>query len=113
MNKWKVTDRQQFRIAQLEATIERGDLRTIESVTPEEVAALFKVHHVTVLRWIEEGKLPEGSVFRTLGGHRRIFRVYLEIMLENDGIEADVIKGLIDTAIKDVKEAHRHQRMAS
>jgi excisionase family DNA binding protein len=38
-------------------------------MTPEEVAAAFRVHVKTVARWAAGGRFPES--FRTLGGHRR------------------------------------------
>ena len=40
-------------------------------LTPAEVAALFKVTPVQVMRWAQKGRLP---FIRTLGGHRRFPR---------------------------------------
>lgn len=37
-------------------------------MTPQEVAALFRVDPKTVTRWAMAGRLP---AIRTLGGHRR------------------------------------------
>lgn len=42
-----------------------------ELMTPGEVAALFRVDAKTISRWDRAGRFPEGTVFRTLGGHRR------------------------------------------
>jgi len=42
---------------------ERDDL-----LTPNEVAAIFRVNPKTVTRWAQSGKI---SAIRTLGGHRR------------------------------------------
>jgi excisionase family DNA binding protein len=41
-------------------------------MTPVEVAKLFRVDPKTITRWAKKGKL---STVRTLGGHRRFFRV--------------------------------------
>ena len=37
-------------------------------LTPNEVAAIFRVNPKTVTRWAQSGKI---SAIRTLGGHRR------------------------------------------
>jgi excisionase family DNA binding protein len=42
-----------------------------ELLTPGEVARLFRVDPKTVTRWAKDGRLPPGSVIRTLGGQRR------------------------------------------
>lgn len=54
-----------------------GDTRT-ESMTPAEVAELFRVDVKTVTRWAKQGRL---SSQRTLGGHRRYNRAEVEQLL--------------------------------
>lgn len=44
--------------------------------TPSKIGRIVGVHHNTILRWIEQGKL---KAYTTLGGHRRI---WLEDLLE-------------------------------
>ena len=44
-----------------------------------EAAKLLSVHHTTIRRWIQEGKL---QAIRTLGGHYRIPRGEVERILE-------------------------------
>ena len=41
-----------------------------QTYTPEEVAALLRVHIATVYRWLDGGKLPE--LERRPGRHRRV-----------------------------------------
>lgn len=55
-------------------------------MTTGEVAEAFNVNAETVARWDREGKLGEGTVFRTLGGHRRYKRDRIMALLgqEND-----------------------------
>ena len=49
-------------------------------LTPAEVAAMFRVDPKTVTRWDKAGKL--GDTIRTVGGHRRFKRVFIEKLLE-------------------------------
>lgn len=42
-----------------------------ETLTPGEVAALFRVDIKTVALWAQEGRITS---FRTLGGHRRYLK---------------------------------------
>lgn len=81
-----MSDVLQHQIRMLHHTLAVGDLRTIEVLTIEEVAYLFKVGHGTILRWLREKKLPKQSCFRTLGGHRRFFKVYILALLESGGV---------------------------
>jgi DNA-binding transcriptional MerR regulator len=53
-------------------------------MTPKEVAALFRVDARTLMRWDIENRFPEGTVIRTLGGHRRY--------------KADTIRALTDSS---------------
>ncbi|GAA1082451.1 BldC family transcriptional regulator [Nocardiopsis metallicus] len=46
-------------------------LTSLETLTPAEVAALFRVDGNTVARWAENGHI---SSFRTPGGHRRYLK---------------------------------------
>ena len=49
------------------------------SLTPGEVATLFRVDPKTVLRWALAGKL---ATFKTLGGHRRFRESEVRALLE-------------------------------
>ena len=40
-------------------------------LTPGEVTRMLGVDPKTLSRWAKSGKFPEGTVIRTLGGHRR------------------------------------------
>ena len=40
-------------------------------ITPEELAAQYKVATKTVLRWARQGLLPEYEIIRTPGNHIR------------------------------------------
>lgn len=46
-------------------------LTSMETLTPAEVATLFRVDGKTVARWARDGRI---SSFRTPGGHRRYLR---------------------------------------
>lgn len=65
-------------------------MATKESVllTPAEVAVLFRVDPKTVTRWDKAGKL--GSTIRTIGGHRRFNRAFIQNLLEGGKPEEDV-----------------------
>lgn len=41
-----------------------------QTYSPEEVAAMMRVHVATIYRWLDAGKLPE--VDRRPGRHRRV-----------------------------------------
>lgn len=43
----------------------------IRYLTPSEVADMFRVDPKTVSRWDKQDRFLEGTVTRTLGGHRR------------------------------------------
>lgn len=51
---------------------------------PSEVAKLLRVDVKTIARWAAGGKFPPGSVVRTLGGHRRIKRSAVELILRGE-----------------------------
>ena len=53
-----------------------------ELLTPEEVAALFRVDPKTVTRWANDGRLP---FIRTLGGHRRYRKTIVMALLNGEG----------------------------
>ena len=53
-----------------------------ELLTPEEVAALFRVDPKTVTRWANTGRLP---YLRTLGGHRRYRKSVVMALLYGEG----------------------------
>ncbi len=44
-----------------------------ETLTPREVAKLFRVDPKTVARWVKVGQLERGCYIVTPGGHRRYF----------------------------------------
>jgi excisionase family DNA binding protein len=70
------------------------------TLTPGEVAALFRVDPKTVTRWAAAGRL--GS-FRTPGGHRRFHESEVRALLEGHnatGIEALVINVLRESGTK-------------
>jgi excisionase family DNA binding protein len=48
-------------------------------LTPNEVAAIFRVNPKTVTRWAQSGKI---SAIRTLGGHRRFSSIEIMRHLE-------------------------------
>lgn len=48
-----------------------------------DAAKICRVTPMTVIRWIEEGKIP---AFKTVGGHRRILRADLEAFCRTRGI---------------------------
>ena len=41
------------------------------TLTPAEVAALYRVDTKTIARWVKAGRLPQNAWFWTPGGHRR------------------------------------------
>ncbi|MDE3721867.1 BldC family transcriptional regulator [Nocardiopsis sp. N85] len=51
-------------------------------VTPDEIAALFRVDPKTVARWAAAGRLPG---VRTPGGHHRFRREDVDRLLEEAG----------------------------
>jgi hypothetical protein len=50
-------------------------------LTRDEVANLFRVNPNTVTRWDQAGRFPEGTVIRTLGGHRRYLAGHVHAVL--------------------------------
>ena len=56
----------------------------VQLLTPEEVAALFRVDPKTVTRWANMGKLHP---LRTLGGHRRYRVSEIEALLYGEAAE--------------------------
>ncbi len=52
-----------------------------------QVAALFRVHPRTVIRWANAGRLPQGRLasVRTLGGHRRYPQAQVDRLLAEPG----------------------------
>ena len=53
-------------------------------MTVREVADAFRVHPGTVTKWAAAGRWPEGSVIRTLGGHRRYSAAVVAQMLADE-----------------------------
>lgn len=59
-----------------------------ETLTPGEVAALFRVDGNTVACWAKDGRL---SSFRTPGGHRRFLKAQVDALLHaNTSVPADL-----------------------
>lgn len=58
----------------------------VDLLTPQEVAARFRVDPKTVTRWAEAGKL---TFIRTLGGHRRFYATQIDNLLK-DGFTPSV-----------------------
>jgi hypothetical protein len=56
---------------------------------PGEIAQIFRVDAKTVSRWDLEGKFPQGTVFRTGGGHRRFHGDRIRLMLAVAALNAD------------------------
>jgi excisionase family DNA binding protein len=56
-------------------------------LTPQEVAALFRVDPKTVTRWAKAGKIP---AIRTLGGHRRYKESDVLRLIEESTTEVEV-----------------------
>lgn len=79
-------------LQQLRIRLKQGELRGIAVLTVEEIAEIFGVNHVTVLRWEEKGLLPAESTFRTLGGHRRFFELYIKHIMVQLGNETSLIE---------------------
>lgn len=63
----------------------KRELARTRVMTPGEVAYLFRVDPKTVTRWIQQGKFPKGTYFRTPGGHHRFYREQIEDMFNNLG----------------------------
>lgn len=59
-------------------------------MTPQEVAAMFRVDPKTVTRWSRAGKLTS---IRTLGGHRRYARDEVEALLCGESSETAQERG--------------------
>lgn len=57
-----------------------------EIFSTHDAARICRVTPMTVIRWIEEGKIP---AFKTVGGHRRILRDDLECFCRSHGIPFD------------------------
>lgn len=74
------------------------------AMTPLEVATLFKVNPKTIIRWSEDGRLPENSVFRTPGGHRRYFERAVDKLLSKTVADPATRKGMIEHAKAEAKE---------
>ncbi|WP_344011045.1 helix-turn-helix domain-containing protein [Nocardiopsis exhalans] len=53
-------------------------LKPDDALRPGEVARLMGVHHRTVIRWADTGKIPH---FRTTGGHRRFRRQHVDSLI--------------------------------
>lgn len=53
-------------------------LTALETLTPREVAALFRVACTTAARWAANGRLTS---FRTPGGHRRFLKAQVDALL--------------------------------
>lgn len=58
-----------------------GTAAPAELLTSGEVAGLFRVDAKTVARWDKAGRFPEGTIIRTLGGHRRFRGDYIRSLL--------------------------------
>lgn len=54
-------------------------------LTPAEVSAKFGVGARAVTRWDEQGLFTEGTVVRTLGGHRRFKESEINRLLRKGG----------------------------
>jgi excisionase family DNA binding protein len=57
-----------------------------EVYSTHEAARICRVTPMTVIRWIEDGRIP---AFKTAGGHRRIHRPDLEAFCRDRGIPCD------------------------
>lgn len=57
-----------------------------EIYSTHEAARICNVTPMTVIRWIDDGRMP---AFRTAGGHRRIYRPDLEAFCRERGIPCD------------------------
>ena len=83
---------------QLQASVEENVLPIMRSVrkntatgmkevySTHEAARICRVTPMTVIRWIEDGRIP---AFKTAGGHRRINRPDLEAFCRERGIPCD------------------------
>ena len=60
---------------------------TKEIFSTHEVARVCRVTPMTIIRWIDEGKIP---AFKTVGGHRRVQRNDLESFCRTRGIPSPV-----------------------
>lgn len=59
-------------------TMQSGEAHP-DILTPVEVAKMFRVDVKTISRWAESGKLRS---FKTLGGHRRFRRRWIEAVID-------------------------------
>jgi hypothetical protein len=73
-------------VAELKKALVNGDLKTVKSMTPLEVATLFRINGRSVLRWVMENRIPDGAFFRTPGHHRRYFEAYIHKLLAEGGM---------------------------
>lgn len=78
-----------------------------EIYSTHEAARICNVTPMTVIRWIDDGRMP---AFRTAGGHRRIYRPDLEAFCRERGIPCDSLhagrrRALIVAADEDERAA--------
>jgi excisionase family DNA binding protein len=84
----------------------RMEAKTVFST--HEVARVCSVTPMTVIRWIEHGKLP---AFKTVGGHRRIRGVDLALFCRTRGIPVPD-GGSSSILLVDADDARRRQTAA-
>lgn len=70
-------------------TSENGRIRLY---TSPQVAKIFHVHRITVVRWIRGGQIPARYVTKTLGGQYRIAADYIDGMLNGSWHSTDDVQ---------------------
>jgi excisionase family DNA binding protein len=54
-------------------------------MTPAEVGRAWGVNAKTVLRWVQRGRLPRDTYFKTPGGHLRFHRAAIIALRDGQG----------------------------